>query len=127
METVSSKKRGRPSVYDRDGMQTLREFNKSQFSEMGARSLSNLYYVQTGQQLAIDCYGDQRARQIFTRSSGRMRRQCVLEQIGRLYQQERATADECRDVLRCAVDLLGEGYTVRQVQEAIREHRKQYE
>lgn len=127
METVSSKKRGRPSVYDRDGMQTLRAVNRGNFPDCSARSLSNLYYAQIGQRLAIDCYGDQKARQIFTRSSGRMRRQCVLEQIGRLYQQEKATADECRDVLRCAVDLLGEGYTVRQVQEAIREHRKQYE
>ena len=83
METDSKKKkRGRPSVFLRTlGDESLAEVIRQSYDLESERSITNELYYQEGMSIARKLCD---TRKIFFTPKGKSRRNCILEQIGRL-------------------------------------------
>ena len=120
MEAATKKRRGRPNVYTANSIEVQRAYNKANFPEMSERYITNLFYIQTGLTVAISLYGEDRAKQLFTNKSGRMKYQTILEQVGRAKAQDNLSVEACENMLSEAVELLEHGGKVKDIEKAIR-------
>ena len=127
METVSKKKRGRPSIYRKqfgddptmysmiDGMMT--EFESE-------RSKTNYIYYMEGMGILQRHLGEEGfKRQFFTTKGKKGRGQCIIEQIGRMSLQNNFDEESCNLIADRAITYLNSGYTVRAVESWIRHGR----
>ena len=130
-EAASKKRRGRPTVYTRDlcGDQNAGDSAKaahdSIFYDMEARARVNMHYVIAGLEIADALLGKDGARREFTApTTGRLKGQAILEQVGRMKLQDGYSDGDCRAVLGTALHLRNsEGWTVRDIERWIRHNR----
>ena len=126
METVSkNKKRGRPSVFTRTlGDNSFAEVIKAATDTESARSVTNALYYHEGLCIAKEVCD---VSKIFFTSKGRCRRNCILEQLGRMKLQNNYDDESCRHVCELSLKALADGYTVREIENYIRHGRNQNE
>ena len=122
METVSkSKKRGRPSVFTRTlGDNSFAEVIKAHTETESARSIANALYYQEGLCIAKEICD---VSKIFFTAKGRSRRNCILEQLGRIKLQNHYDDESCRRVCELSLKALAAGCTVREIESYIRHGR----
>ena len=122
METVSEKKkRGRPSVFTRTlGDDEFAETVKQGINGESARSVTNALYYQEGMLIAKELCD---VHEVFFTSNGRGRRNCILEQLGRMKLQNNFDDESCKRVCEIALQALKDGYTVREMENYIRHGR----
>ena len=122
METDSKKKkRGRPSVFMRTlGDESLAEVIRQSYDLESERSITNELYYQEGMSIARKLCD---TREIFFTPKGKSRRNCILEQIGRMSLQNNFDQESCEWALKVALRALEEGYTVREIENYLRHGR----
>lgn len=122
METDSIKKRrGRPSVFMRTlGDESLAEVIRQSYDLESERSITNELYYQEGMSIARKLCD---TRQIFFTPKGKSRRNCILEQIGRMSLQNNYDQESCEWALKVALRALEEGHTVREIENYLRHGR----
>ena len=122
METVSDKKkRGRPTVFTRTlGDDSFAEYLKDAIRGESKRALTNALYSQEGLSIAQKVCD---AHKIFYTPNGHRRRNCILEQIGRMSLQNNYDEETYQKVCLAAIRDLENGCTVREIEEYIRHGR----
>ena len=110
-----SKKRGRPPKAN--------VYWKTLFRDLQGRTLTNMYYVGEAQRLLIDAWGNERYLDVFVKQTGKFKYQSVLEQIGRMYDQNGYNEGSCIEIAETALKLLENGYRVKAVADWVRHGR----
>ena len=122
METDSKKKkRGIPSVFMRTlGDESFAEVLRQSYDLESERSITNELYYHEGMSIAQKVCD---TRGIFFTPKGKSRRNCILEQIGRMSLQNNYDQESCEWALQVALRALEEGYTVREIENYLRHGR----
>ncbi len=122
METDSKKrKRGRPSVFMRTfGDESFAEVIRQSYDLESERSITNELYYHEGMSIAQKVCD---TREIFFTPKGKSRRNCILEQIGRMSLQNNYNLESCKWALKVALRALEEGFTVREIERYLRHGR----
>lgn len=126
METVSKKKRGRPSIFVKEygDDPTMRAAIDSMNDAESDRSKTNAIYYLEGMTLLQKHLGEQGfADTFFTPVKRKAKWNCIVEQIGRMHKQNNYTEESCYQIADTAIKLLKDGYTVRAVERWIRQGR----
>ena len=121
MVTVSKNKRGRPSVFERDGGEEAARFV---FEGLGKRQLVNGHYILEGMEIVEKVKGKGELERLFSTEYGKLKRVIVLEQIGRMSLQDGYSADVCGEIANAAVFLIEKGCKAKAVAQWIRTGRK---
>ena len=122
METDSKKKkRGRPTVFTRTlGDDDFADVIRAQGDVDSERSITNRLYYHEGLSIAQKVCN---TREIFYTPKGNCRRNCILEQIGRMSLQNNYDQESCEWALKVALRALKEGFTVREIESYLRHGR----
>lgn len=122
MEADSKKKkRGRPTVFTRTlGDDDFADVIRAQGDVDSERSITNRPYYHEGLSIAQKVCN---TREIFYTPKGNCRRNCILEQIGRMSLQNNFDQESCEWALRVALSTLEKGCTVRQIEKYLRHGR----
>ena len=122
METDSKKKkRGRPKVFTRTlGDDDFADVIRAQGDVDSERSITNRLYYHEGLSIAQKVCN---TREIFYTPKGNCRRNCILEQIGRMSLQNNYDQESCEWALKVALRALKEGFTVREIESYLRHGR----
>lgn len=134
---TSKNKRGRPTVYERDGMKDIGDMQKASAS-IGSRGRVNEYYAFEGISIITEAateiphheliYYAPDNMQFMTHdellSNGYTCKKSILEQIGRMSLQDGCSTDDCVAVLKWAAESLNDGMTVKEIAARIRKARK---
>ena len=122
MEQEPKRGRGRPPLHSEEYMQSAAAL----FPGVSRRALNNLSYATAGFEIAVDVLGEDAAQRIFMPETRRFYHgQGILEQIGRMRNQDGYPEQFCKDVLRVALELRGDkGVKSRDVERWIRRGRK---
>lgn len=126
MEADSKNKRGRPSVFVRDGFEELESDLKKWFPELESkRAITNQHYRTEGWGISQKAFGEEGHRERFSTQKGNLKGQAILEQIGRMRIQNGFSEEECIEALTYAVDTLWkqEGFSVKETAQVIRDFR----
>lgn len=127
METVSKKKRGRPSIYYKQygDDPTMRSMIDGMITEIESeRSKTNFIYYLEGMTILQHHLGEQGfADTFFTPVKRKAKWTCIVEQIGRMSLQNHYNEQSCNQIADTAIKLLKDGYTVRAVERWIRQGR----
>lgn len=119
-ETVSKNRRGRPSVFERDGMSKAAvDFVTG--GSVGDRQTTNMHYVLEGWCIAKAKLGEN-VREKYTRrtTGGGLKNTVVFEQIGRMLLQNGYPVEDCEYIAERAFSYLDEGYRAKDVAQWIR-------
>jgi hypothetical protein len=111
VSATKNKKRGRPRIAD-DNHRTL-------FYDYQDRAQTNMYYVVVAYAIISKTWGEDKFKAHFVNSTGKYKRQAILEQIGRMYLQNGYSESDCMQIVDIALNLL-EKYTVKQVENWLR-------
>lgn len=126
MEADSKNKKGRPNVFKRNGVDRYKNVLRDFFPEYEERGLVNHYYFLHGFNLAEEVFGKEKAKKLFLTERERFKNKGILEQIGRMSLQNYYDDESCQKVLKQAVDLLNDGFKVKDVEQRIRNFRNGY-
>ena len=126
MEADSEKrKRGRPTVFARTfGDDDFADIIRAQRDVDSERSITNRLYYHEGLSIAQKVCN---THEIFYTPKGNCRRNCILEQIGRMSIQNNYDQESCEWALRVALSALEKGCTVRQIEKYLRHGRNHNE
>ena len=111
MVADTKNRRGRPKIFF-DGLYSI-YFDKEK------RTAQNMYYV--GE--AVKVLGIKQDNPFWITSRGNFKNQGILEQIGRMYDQDGYTEEQCKSVAETAVHLKNNGYKVKAIESWIRNGR----
>ena len=122
MEADSKKKkRGRPTVFTRMlGDDDFADVIRAQGDVDSERSITNRLYYHEGLSIAQKVCN---TSEIFYTPKGNCRRNCILEQIGRMSLQNNYDQESCEWALKVALRALEEGFTVREIERYLRHGR----
>ena len=109
-EAATKKKRGRP--------QKLTEDFYSIVPEMEKRPAQNFYYAG----VAIELMNEQPGG-FFVSEKGKLRRNGIAEQIGRMFAQDGFSKAKCEEIYEMAKHLYKHGYQVKTIEKIIRRGR----
>ena len=119
-ETVSKKKRGRPSVFERDGM-SKGTIDFLTGGSVGDRQTTNMHYVLAGWHITKAKFGEStRAKYTRRTAGGGLKNTVVFEQIGRMLLQNGYPVEDCEYIAERAFSYLDEGYRAKDVAQWIR-------
>ena len=110
MEAASKNKRGRPKIYG--------DMLYSIYFDKEKRTAQNTFYVGVTIKMM-----DQKPGDFFVTEKGNLRRQGIAEQIGRMYNQDGYPEESFKDVCQTAIDIVKDGYSVKDVERWIRHGR----
>ena len=126
METVSKKKRGRPSIYYKQygDDPTMRNAIDDMRDTESDRSRTNAIYYLEGMGILQRHLGEQGFADTFF-SPGKRKAvwTCIVEQIGRMSLQNNYSEESCKQIADLAIQYLKDGHTVRAVEKWIRHGR----
>lgn len=127
METVSKKKRGRPSIYYKQygDDPTMHNVIDNMMTDLESeRSKTNYIYYLGGMTLLQQHLGEQGfADTFFTPGKRKAKWNCIVEQIGRMKLQNNYSDESCYQIADLAIQYLKNGHTVRAVEGWIRQGR----
>lgn len=125
MEAATKKKRGRPSVFARDGMQNFEPTLKALYPDDMPRTTVNRYYCTEGDGIFRDAAIDHGELLQSKAPSGRfIYKAGIFEQVGRMRIQDGYSVEDCVYILQLSANALHDGATVKQVIAYIRHGRK---
>lgn len=102
------------------GDNSFAEVIKANTDTESNRSVTNALYYQEGMSIAKEVCD---VSKIFFTSKGRSRRNCILEQLGRMKLQNHYDDESCKRVFEIALRALADGYSVREIERYIRHGR----
>lgn len=125
MVAATKKKRGRPSVFERDGKQDWKSTLKAIYPDDMPRTTVNRYYSTDGLQI-FDKATIDHGELLFSKApNGRfICKEGIFEQVGRMRVQDGYSLEDCVYILQLSANSLYEGATVKQIVSYIRHGRK---
>ena len=111
---TSKKKRGRPTVLSTQELLVGAQLRESY------RQTVNSKYATTGGALVALAIGDEDFNTTFCTARGSFKYQGVLEQIGRYYLDEDFTEDDVDEVIRIALEEIGNGKKSKKIEKTLR-------
>ena len=109
MESDTKNNLGRPRTVA--GIMT-RIFQEQTITENGLRGAMNVYYAM---HFLHECYGRPDRGSFFVSECGKIRRQGIAEQIGRMMKEELITVEQARDLAEEAVKDYNSGKSVKEI------------
>ena len=124
MEAATKKKRGRPSVFVRDGMEEYKKLTLALYPNESPRTTANRHYETTGLQIFEEATIDHGELMFSKYPIGRGTvKSGIFEQVGRMYLQNGYSIEDCVTILQLSANALHEGATVKQIISYIRHGR----
>ena len=113
MESATKKKRGRPPKHE--AMYTV-------FPDMEKRAAANLYFAA---KFVRDVAGEKPGGNdnFFLTNRGKLKRQGIAEQLGRMLEAELITIEEGQELMQWAIDRYNSGDSVKQIESTLRLYR----
>ena len=108
-EAATKKKRGRPA-------NPMLEVFRVSYPEREKRAAQNLYYVCA----AVIEILKQKPGSFFVTGKGNFRRNGIAEQIGRMYEQNGYSEEDCKTIAEQAQELYKAGFSVKAIEKWIR-------
>lgn len=125
MVADTKKKRGRPSVFERYGMQEVKSTLKAFYPDCMPRTIVNRYYSAEGIRIFDEATIDHGELLNSTAPNGRyISKEGIFEQVGRMRVQDGYSLEDCVYILQLSANSLYEGATVKQIVSYIRHGRK---
>ena len=118
MEADTKKKRGRPRT---PAGEMAIVFQRNVNPNNGLRGNMNRYYAAS---LLLELYGKVEEGNFFLSSRGEIRRQGILEQIGRMYEHGLITKEEAQSLTSQCIQDYEAGRTVKEIEKNLRALRK---
>ncbi len=115
MEAATKKKRGRPRSITRE---VIEEFP----TEKTTRGAMNEFYACCCILKIAEAKNGQES--FFVTAQGSFRRQGIAEQIGRIYDAELLTKDQCKELLQIVIADYENGSSVKEIETKLRAFRK---
>lgn len=112
MVTDTKNKRGRPKLPNTIAAETA-------FNEMETRAAQNISYAGTFIHAAGYSYNS-----FFVTGKGRIRRQGIAEQLGRMLEGELITIEQARELAQWAIDEYNSGGSVKAIADTLRLYRQ---
>lgn len=114
MESDTKKKRGRPRTI---AGEMARHYVEAVVTDNGERAAMNYYYAFT---FIHDCYGRPENGSFFLSPQGKVRRQGIAEQIGRMLEAELINIDQARELADSCIKDYQDGQSVKKITERLR-------
>lgn len=125
MEAATEKKRGRPSVFAREGTQSFEATLKALYPDDMPRTTVNRYYSTDGMNVFNNTTIDHGELLYSKAPNGRfICKYGIFEQVGRMRIQDGYSVEDCVYILQLSANALHDGATVKQIISYIRHGRK---